>query len=65
MLTADLHSKTNRESRSILPHVAFSGFASRYREPKLSEGFAEIIKTDFQVRVIQDIPRGLGCRNAT
>lgn len=65
MLTSDLQQKTNRESRTILPHVAFSGFASRYREPKLSEGFADIIKTDFQVRVIQNIPRGLGCRNVT
>ncbi|KAG9190633.1 bifunctional polynucleotide phosphatase/kinase [Alternaria panax] len=40
--------ETNRESRTILPHAAFSGFASRYREPKLSEGFTDIIKTDFQ-----------------
>jgi bifunctional polynucleotide phosphatase/kinase len=65
MLTSDLHQKTNRESRTILPHVAFSGFASRYREPKLSEGFADIIKTDFKVRVIQDFPRRLSCRNVT
>lgn len=63
MLTSDLHPKTNRESRTILPHVAFSGFASRYREPKLSEGFADIIKTDFQVSVTQDFPCRLGCRN--
>jgi hypothetical protein len=42
--------QTNRESRSILPHAAFSGFASRYREPKASEGFVDIIKTDFLVR---------------
>ncbi|KAF7678128.1 dna kinase phosphatase pnk1 [Alternaria burnsii] len=40
--------ETNRESRTILPHAAFSGFASRYREPKLSEGFVDIIKTNFQ-----------------
>jgi bifunctional polynucleotide phosphatase/kinase len=42
--------QTNRESRTILPHAAFSGFASRYREPRASEGFADIIKTGFQVR---------------
>lgn len=36
----------------MLPHVAFSGFASRYREPKVSEGFADIVKVDFQVRLI-------------
>ncbi|RYN56977.1 hypothetical protein AA0118_g7944 [Alternaria tenuissima] len=40
--------ETNRESRTILPQAAFSGFASRYREPKLSEGFVDIIKTNFQ-----------------
>ncbi|CAN9316142.1 unnamed protein product [Alternaria alternata] len=40
--------ETNRESRTILPPAAFSGFASRYREPKLSEGFVDIIKTNFQ-----------------
>jgi hypothetical protein len=34
----------------MLPRVAFTGFASRYREPKLSEGFTEIIMTDFEVR---------------
>ncbi|KAI4919552.1 hypothetical protein J4E90_001689 [Alternaria incomplexa] len=44
----NLGPETNRESRTILPHVAFSGFASRYREPKLSEGFADIIKNDFE-----------------
>ncbi|CAN9313217.1 unnamed protein product [Alternaria alternata] len=57
--------ETNRESRTILPNAAFSGFASRYREPKLSEGFVDIIKTNFQVRVTQDIPRRLGYRDAT
>ncbi|KAL1797383.1 hypothetical protein ACET3X_003989 [Alternaria dauci] len=40
--------ETNRESRTILPHAAFSSFASRYREPKLSEGFADIVKVNFQ-----------------
>ncbi|KAB2108263.1 hypothetical protein AG0111_0g3341 [Alternaria gaisen] len=40
--------ETNRESRTILPHAAFSSFASRYREPKLSEGFVDIIKNSFQ-----------------
>ncbi|RYN81456.1 hypothetical protein AA0120_g10013 [Alternaria tenuissima] len=44
----NIRPETNRESRTILPHAAFSGFASRYREPKLSEGFVDIIKTNFQ-----------------
>jgi bifunctional polynucleotide phosphatase/kinase len=34
----------------ILPKLAFTGFASRYHEPRLSEGFTEIIMTDFEVR---------------
>lgn len=43
------HTQTNRESRTMLPHIAFSGFASRYSEPSVSEGFVEITKIDFQV----------------
>lgn len=34
----------------MLPKMAFTGFASRYREPTTAEGFAEIIKNDFKVR---------------
>ncbi|KAI1587566.1 HisB Histidinol phosphatase [Pyrenophora tritici-repentis] len=41
--------ESNRESRTILPHIAFSGFASRYREPKSAEGFADIITADFEL----------------
>ncbi|KAH9881218.1 hypothetical protein J1614_001713 [Plenodomus biglobosus] len=40
--------ESNPEKRTILPHAAFSGFASRYREPKISEGFADIIMTEFE-----------------
>ncbi|KAH7360036.1 polynucleotide kinase 3 phosphatase-domain-containing protein [Pyrenochaeta sp. MPI-SDFR-AT-0127] len=40
--------ETNPESRTILPKLAFTGFASRYRKPKLSEGFVDIIMTDFE-----------------
>ncbi|KAF2656772.1 PNK3P-domain-containing protein [Lophiostoma macrostomum CBS 122681] len=39
---------TNPEKRAILPKMAFTGFTSRYREPQLSEGFQDIIKTDFE-----------------
>ncbi|MCJ1358282.1 MAG: hypothetical protein MMC33_008281 [Icmadophila ericetorum] len=38
----------NPEKRSILPHSAFSSFASRFREPQLIEGFDEIIRLDFK-----------------
>lgn len=33
----------------MLPRMAFNGFVSRYREPKVEEGFQDIIKVDFQV----------------
>ncbi len=37
----------------MLPKVAFVGFASRYREPRLDEGFQDITRIDFQVRQLQ------------
>lgn len=37
----------NPESRTMLPKMAFSGFASRYREPKVEEGFEDITRVDF------------------
>jgi len=40
----------NPESRTMLPKMAFTGFASRYREPTLEEGLADIFKVDFRVR---------------
>ncbi|KAF2847999.1 PNK3P-domain-containing protein [Plenodomus tracheiphilus IPT5] len=40
--------EANPEKRTILPHAAFSGFASRYCEPKISEGFEDIIMTGFE-----------------
>ncbi|KAF2184429.1 PNK3P-domain-containing protein [Zopfia rhizophila CBS 207.26] len=40
--------ETNPENRSILPKLAFTGFASRYREPTLEEGFQDVIKIDFE-----------------
>ncbi|KAF2256368.1 PNK3P-domain-containing protein [Trematosphaeria pertusa] len=40
--------ETNPEKRTILPHTAFTGFTSRYREPRVSEGFQDIVKVDFQ-----------------
>jgi len=33
----------------MLPRIAFTGFASRYKEPQLSEGFQDIVKVDFTV----------------
>ena len=39
----------NPEKRTMLPKVAFSGFAARYREPKVEEGLEDIIKVLFEV----------------
>jgi hypothetical protein len=48
---ADLQQRQmNPESRTMLPKMAFTGFASRYREPTLDEGFEDITKVNFKVR---------------
>ncbi|KAL9108652.1 MAG: hypothetical protein Q9227_006598 [Pyrenula ochraceoflavens] len=39
----------NPEKRAILPPMAFRGFAARYQEPTVKEGFQDIIKVDFKV----------------
>ena len=41
--------KYNPENRAILPHSAFSSFASRFKRPKAEEGFQDVIQVDFQV----------------
>ena len=41
--------QNNPEKRAMLPKMAFSGFKSRYREPKVEEGFEDITKVDFTV----------------
>lgn len=41
----------NPESRIMLPKMAFTGFAARYRQPKEEEGFEDITKVDFKVRL--------------
>lgn len=42
----------NPENRPILPHLAFSSFASRFTKPSTTEGFDDIITLEFQVRDI-------------
>jgi hypothetical protein len=46
----DLQRQMNPESRTMLPKMAFTGFASRYREPTVDEGFDDITKVNFKVR---------------
>lgn len=45
--------QTNPENRTILPKLAFTSFASRFRAPKLEEGFKEIVTVDFEVSVVR------------
>lgn len=44
----------NPEARQALPKLAFTGFASRYKEPQLKEGFQDIIEVDFKFRGTKD-----------
>jgi bifunctional polynucleotide phosphatase/kinase len=46
----------NPEKRTILPRIAFSGFASRFVEPELSEGFQDMTRVEFQVRGSNSLP---------
>ncbi|KAL8930154.1 MAG: hypothetical protein Q9208_000771 [Pyrenodesmia sp. 3 TL-2023] len=39
----------NPEKRAILPHSAFSSFASRFKQPKVDEGFQDVVPLQFQV----------------
>jgi len=41
----------NPESRIMLPRQAFTGFAGRYVPPTLDEGFVDITKVEFEVRL--------------
>ena len=42
----------NPEKREMLPKMAFTGFAARYREPRVEEGFQDITKVDFKVGAV-------------
>ena len=44
----------NPESRQGLPGQAFHGFASRYKEPRLNEGFQDIVEIPFAFRGTED-----------
>jgi bifunctional polynucleotide phosphatase/kinase len=40
----------NPEARQALPKLAFTGFASRFKEPKPQEGFQDVVTVDFKFR---------------
>lgn len=65
-------SQTNPESRTLLPKLAFTSFASRFQEPKVEEGLQDVVRVPFEVRlrpcpgvVLLTIPRrsSKGARN--
>ena len=46
---ADSRAQMNPESRQMLPKLAFTGFASRYLQPTITEGLEDITTVDFTV----------------
>lgn len=40
----------NPEARQGLPKLAFTGFASRFKEPKVQEGFQDVTEIHFKFR---------------
>lgn len=48
----------NPEKRTILPHSAFAGFASRFKEPQVNEGFQDVLTVEFQVSPVREVDVG-------
>lgn len=40
----------NPEARTSLPKLAFTGFSSRFKEPKVGEGFEDLSEVEFEFR---------------
>ncbi|KAK4245980.1 polynucleotide kinase 3 phosphatase-domain-containing protein [Corynascus novoguineensis] len=45
-----LNKELNPEARQALPRIALNGFASRFKEPRVDEGFQDIVPVDFKFR---------------
>lgn len=45
-----MNKEMNPEARSALPKLAFNGFASRFKQPQVKEGFQDIVEVDFEFR---------------
>ncbi|RCI14507.1 hypothetical protein L249_7013 [Ophiocordyceps polyrhachis-furcata BCC 54312] len=44
----------NPEARTGLPKLAFNGFSTRFKEPKLAEGFQDVMEVEFEFRGTQE-----------
>ncbi|KAK1979184.1 polynucleotide kinase 3 phosphatase [Colletotrichum cereale] len=49
-----MNKSLNPESRTVLPKMAFNGFKSRFKEPKVKEGFQDITEVEFAFRGTKD-----------
>ncbi|KAK2006330.1 polynucleotide kinase 3 phosphatase [Colletotrichum eremochloae] len=49
-----MNKSLNPESRTALPKMAFNGFKSRFKEPKVKEGFQDITEIEFAFRGTKD-----------
>ncbi|KAK3317320.1 polynucleotide kinase 3 phosphatase-domain-containing protein [Cercophora scortea] len=49
-----LNNTLNPESRVYLPQIAFNTFFSRFKEPKVKEGFQDIVEVDFKFTGTQE-----------
>lgn len=49
-----LNRTMNPETREGLPKLAFNGFASRYKQPQVKEGFQDIVEVEFAFRGTKD-----------
>ncbi|RDA85857.1 hypothetical protein CP532_4904 [Ophiocordyceps camponoti-leonardi (nom. inval.)] len=48
-----LNPSLNPEARTALPKLAFNSFSSRFRQPKLAEGFQDVTEMEFEFRGTQ------------
>lgn len=49
-LPAAKRRRQNPESRALVPGIAFGDFARRFREPKVAEGFEDVVRVEFRFR---------------
>ncbi|KAH9896378.1 PNK3P-domain-containing protein [Xylariomycetidae sp. FL2044] len=53
-LVRAMNKSMNPESRTALPGMAFNGFFKDFKEPKVKEGFQDIVEIDFRFRGTRD-----------